>query len=258
VKVLLLGHQIAYSASPEMHAAAFRAGGLDWTYEIADVPPQELPAAVNALRMPDIGGANVTIPHKVAAIQFLDALEGEAERTGAVNTIRRVGSRLIGSNTDVEGIREAARQIGIVQVDGLQAVVLGAGGAARAAAAALDGAEITFVARRPEAADLAGRTIPWAGRDWKALSRRADLLLNATPLGRGGELPLPVDDLPDGGAVIDLVYVRGGTPLVRAARLRGRPCADGWSVLLAQGAASFTAWTGKEPPMEAMREALAA
>src|ERR1051326_1099130 len=103
-RVVLLGHGIAYAASPAMQNAAFRASGLDWTYELCDVPPEGLAGAVAARGEPESAGANVTIPHKVAVMPLLDELEGEASAAGAVNTIRRAGDRLIGSNTDVAGI----------------------------------------------------------------------------------------------------------------------------------------------------------
>jgi shikimate dehydrogenase len=254
-RVLLLGHGIAYSASPAMQSAAFRAAGLDWTYELADVPPEGLSAAVAGLRGPDAVGANVTIPHKIAVMSLLDELEGDAVAVGAVNTIRRDGDRLVGSNTDVTGVRVALGAAG-VEPAGAHVVVLGVGGSARAAGVALRGADVTFVARRPEVgAGLPGRVLAWSDA-WQPLVRRADVVLNATPLGRRGEMPLRPANLPPRGAVIDLVYVEGGTPLVRRARQLGLRCVDGWSVLLAQGAASFQAWTSRSAPLDAMREAL--
>jgi shikimate dehydrogenase len=254
-RVVLLGSGIAYSASPAMQNAAFRAAGLDWTYELVDVPAEELPAAVRELRGPGAAGANVTIPHKVAVMPLLDELEGDAGRVGAVNTIRRAGDRLIGSNTDVTGVRVALGAVGVEPV-GARAVVLGVGGSARAAGVALEGADVTFVARRPEAgAGLPGRVMGWSER-WQALARHADVVVNATPLGRRGEMPMRPAHLPPRGAVIDLVYVEGGTPLVRRARQLGLRCVDGWSVLLAQGAAAFQAWTSLPAPLDAMREAL--
>ena len=253
---MLLGHGISYSASPAMQTAAFRAAGLPWSYELMDVAPAELPAAVAALRGPEMVGANVTIPHKVAVMALLDELEGAAAAVGAVNTIRRDGGRLVGSNTDVAGIQAALGAVGVEPVDA-RALVLGAGGSARAAGIALRGARTTFVARRPEAAaGLLGDVVAWSDPAWPALARHADLLLNATPLGRRGEMPLRPAYLPPRGAVIDLVYVSGGTPLVRRARQLGLRCADGWSVLLAQGAAAFQAWTSMAAPVEAMRAAL--
>jgi shikimate dehydrogenase len=255
--VVLLGRDISYSASPAMQTAAFSAAGLDWTYELLDVAPEQLPAAVRTLREAPAVGANVTIPYKMAVMPLLDRLEGEAVAAGAVNTIRREDDRLVGSNTDVTAVRAALGAAG-VEPAGARVVVLGVGGSARAAAVALAEAELTFVARRPEAgAGLPGHVVEWSDPVWPAVVRHADLLLNATPLGRHGEMPLRPASLPPRGAVIDLVYVTGGTPLVRRARQLGLRCVDGWSVLLAQGAAAFQAWTSRPAPLEAMRAALA-
>ncbi|MGH7904707.1 MAG: shikimate dehydrogenase family protein [Candidatus Dormibacteraceae bacterium] len=252
-KVALIGSGISYSASPRMQEAAFRAAGLDWVYELWDVPAGGLAEAVRRLHAHEMAGANVTIPHKVSVIDLLDGVEGEAEAAGAVNTVRRERDRLVGSNTDVAGVRAALRETGI-SPPGCEAVVLGAGGSARAAAVALRGARVTFVARRAGA--LTGPVVSWEGDEWWALARRADLLLNATPLGRSGELAAPAMALPADGAVIDLVYTAGGTPLVGAARERGLRVADGWTVLAAQGATSFQAWTGRTADLAAMRAAL--
>ncbi|MGH7777818.1 MAG: shikimate dehydrogenase family protein, partial [Candidatus Dormibacterales bacterium] len=142
MKAALIGHRIAYSASPRMQEAAFRAAGLDWSYELWDVSPEDLSRAVGRLRAHEMAGANVTIPHKVSVIQELDAIEGEARRAGAVNTIRREKAALVGSNTDVAGVRAALDGLGLGEPRGLRALVLGAGGAARAVAVALEGAEI--------------------------------------------------------------------------------------------------------------------
>src|SRR5216684_4243141 len=178
-----------------MHNAAFEALGLDWVYELLDVRPEQLPDAIRKVRSADAGGANVTIPHKLAVMDHLDVIDPEALRARAVNTIAKEGPRLVGSNTDVHGIRVAIKEVGL-EPRGAEVVILGAGGSARAAAVALD------------------------------------------------------------GAVIDLVYLRGGTPLVRKARSVGLRTADGWGILLAQGARSFEIWTGKPAPLEAMRQTL--
>jgi shikimate dehydrogenase len=238
-----------------MHNAAFAALGLDWTYELLDVDEAELPGAVASLRTPAVAGANVTIPHKQAVMQSMESLDADALRARAVNTIVNEGGRLKGMNTDVAAIREAARELNVVAASA-SVVILGTGGAARAAAVALDGAHLSFVARRPETADVPGRVIDWSDPGWPARVRAADLLVNATPLGRKEEMPLRPNALPEHGAVLDLVYVSGGTPLVRKARALGLRTADGWGILLAQGAASFRAWTGKAAPLAAMRETL--
>jgi shikimate dehydrogenase len=239
-----------------MQNAAFEALGLDWTYELMDVPASELPAAINQLRASDVAGANVTIPHKLAVMDRLDGLDADAMRAHAVNTIGKEGSRLVGSNTDVAGIRTAISDIGLQPKDA-NVVILGAGGSARAAAVALDGAHLTFVSRHPEDDDLPGRVIAWSDTALPGLVRSADLVLNATPLGRREEMPIRPAALPKRGAVIDLVYVTGGTPLIRKARSLGLRTADGWGVLLAQGAISFKVWTGREAPVDAMRQTLA-
>jgi len=238
-----------------MHNAAFRALGMDWTYELLDVPPGDLPAALKGLRDPDIAGANVTIPHKQAVMEHMDALDPEAVRARAVNTIVRDGDRLVGSNTDIAAIRSAIASVE-VEPRGANVVIFGAGGSARAAAVALEGAHLTFVSRRPDEADVPGRTMAWDNGSLHALVRAADLLVNATPLGRRDEMPIRPAALPRDGAVIDLVYVTGGTPLVRKARSLGLRTADGWEILLAQGASSFVLWTGRPAPVSAMRETL--
>ena len=240
-----------------MQTAAFAAAGLDWTYELLDLPRERLHEAIAMLRAKDVGGANVTIPYKLAVMEHLDRLDADALRAHAVNTISREGEHLVGSNTDVAGIRAALDDVGLDESRGIRAVILGAGGSARAAAVALDGAHITFVARRPEsAADLPGRIAAWSEQGWQKEARDADVLLNATPLGRHDEMPMRPNALPKTGAVIDLVYVKGGTPLIRKARSLGLRVADGWGVLLAQGARSFEIWTGRPAPVDAMRQAL--
>jgi shikimate dehydrogenase len=238
-----------------MHNAAFRALELDWTYELLDVSSRELPAALTRLREPDVAGANVTIPHKQAVMQHMDTVDPEAVRARAVNTIVTDGGRLIGSNTDIAAIRAAIAGVG-VEPKGAKVVILGAGGSARAAAVALEGAHVTFVSRHPDDGDIPGRAIAWDEPALHALVRAADLLLNATPLGRRDEMPIRPAALPKTGAVIDLVYVTGGTPLVRKARSLGLRTADGWEVLLAQGTRSFETWTGRPAPVSAMRETL--
>ena len=238
-----------------MHNAAFGALGLDWSYELLDIPPGELPGAMLRLRSADAGGANVTIPYKRAVMDYLDTIDPEAVRAGAVNTIAREGARLTGSNTDVAGIRSAIADIGL-EPRGASVVILGAGGSARAAAIALEGAHLTFVARRPEDVNVPGRVVAWSDPAWPRAARSADLLLNATPLGRREEMPIRPNALPRDGAVIDLVYVRGGSPLVRKARSLGLRTADGWGILLAQGARSFEIWTGRPAPIDVMRQTL--
>lgn len=248
----LLGRGIGYSASPALQNAALREAGLaSWSYELMDVGAPEVPAAVDRLRQPDVAGANVTIPHKLAVAAAVDELDAQARASGAVNTVVNMGGRLRGSNTDVAGIAAALRAVGVQPGPDVKALVLGGGGSARAAITALDGAQVRCAVRRPHTARLAADVIAWEDR--QAAADGADVVVNCTPLGREGELPVE----PRRGAVVDLVYRRGGTPLLEAARAAGIPAADGWLVLLEQGAASFEAWTGLPAPRSAMQEALA-
>ena len=238
-----------------MQNAAFVALDMDWTYDLLDVPEEQLHAAVQSLRAPDVAGANVTIPYKQAVMDQMDTIDAEALRARAVNAIVNEHGRLGGYNTDIPAIRAAIASVG-VEPRGVKAVILGAGGAARASAVALEGAHVTFITRHPDTADVPGRTLGWGDPGAAALTREADLLVNATPLGRRDEMPMRPASLPKKGAVIDLVYVAGGTPLVRKARSLGLRTADGWEVLLSQGASAFELWTGKSAPIDAMRETL--
>lgn len=251
--VVLLGHRIGYSASPAMHNAAFARLGLAARYELADVGAGSLAGAVAALRAPGRLGANVTQPHKLAVCELVDALGPEVERLGAANTIVREGRRLVARNTDLAAI---AAELDALAAPGRpdaiggfhDAVILGAGGAARAVRAALEDRHARI------------RVVDRAG--WSSLPGAlagADLLVNATPVGTGDDAsPVPPSLLRSGLAVLDLVYRPSPTRLVRDARAAGAAARDGAGVLLRQAAASFTLWTGIDAPLDAMRDALAA
>jgi len=260
--VYLLGHPVAHSLSPAMHNAAFAALGLPHRYETRDVEPHRLADAVDALRSDDVLGANITIPHKEAALRLVDELADEARRIGAVNTVVRRSSRLVGDNTDGYGFARALAAAG-VDVAGKDVMVLGAGGAARACAAALGAARLVVIAARglDRATALAAavghpaRGIPWADARRTA---RIDVLVNATPVGLHGEDVLAdfsFAELPR--VVVDLVPTWTETPLVRRAReAQDVRVVDGLSMLLHQAARSFTLWTGREAPLAVMRAAL--
>ena len=239
---VLLGHHIGYSASPAMHNAAFAALGIDARYELADVSPDELPAAVDALRGPGRIGANVTQPHKVAVAGLVDELASEVERLGAANTIVRHGERLVAHNTDLPALAAEVMSLGPIG----KAAVLGVGGASLAAQAALaDAGATVFVIDR--------------GR-WDAIPdilAECQLLVNATPIGTGSdESPVGRDVLRNDLAVLDLVYRPSPTRLVRESRAAGAPARGGARMLLRQAALSFALWTGRDAPVEVMRNAL--
>lgn len=258
-RVALLGYPLGHSVSPAMQQAAFRARGLDWRYEAREVAPEALAEAVARLREPDWAGANVTVPHKRAVLPLLDEVDERARAVGAVNTIVNRAGRLWGTNTDVEGFAADLARLG-VRVAGRPAWVLGAGGAARAVAAALagQGAQVHLLCRRAEQGQalvrdlaLAAVVLPWEDASFAAAPPGA-LVVNATPVGmapRAEACPWPETvPLPEGAFVYDLVYNPRPTRLVARARAAGLGAADGLGMLVEQGARAFEWWTGLEAP----------
>ncbi|MBA2318511.1 MAG: shikimate dehydrogenase [Euzebyales bacterium] len=253
--VFLLGHPVAHSLSPRLHSAAFAAAGVDAVYVAADVAPDELPSAVAGLRALGALGANLTVPHKVAALGLVDRRTSEVDAVGAANTLFWDGDELAADNTDAAGLEGVLRDELHLR-PGTRALVLGSGGAARAAAVALGrvGAAVAVRARRPEAGDRVaalarahGAAGPFDGPP--------RVVVNATPLGLGGEsLPDDLMRLGPGQVALDLLYGRT-TPFLQAASDRGATAVDGLSMLVRQAAASFTRWTGAPAPLDAMRAA---
>ena len=239
--VLLLGDPVSRSLSPVMQNAAFAALGIDCQYLLREVSAAELAAAMADLRVDErILGANVTIPHKESVLAFLDDLDPLAARIGAVNTISREGTRLKGWNTDVEGFRHALAEMG---GDYDRVAIIGAGGAARAVAAALQpAAEIWVIARNLDQARRLCRDLeitrggPVEVDHMEQAVARAQLVVNATP----ADLPPPA-------------WRRGDQRLFD---LRSRRSPEGRAMLLHQGAASFEIWTGSKAPLDVMRAAL--
>ena len=208
---------------------------------------------------------NVTIPHKVAVHDRCDTLTDLASRVGAVNTFWFEAGRLHGDNTDVSGFDTAARALlGGEAPAGAKVVLLGAGGAAAAVLAAIEdwkpAQPSSIVARNATRADALARRFPDVARIETTVKRAlagATLIVNATPVGqREGEQPVDVAMIAKSTAVMDLVYMRGGTAWVRAARAKGNRASDGLTMLLEQGALSFQRWFGIEPDREAMRQSL--
>ena len=261
----ILGWPLTHTLSPVIHTAAFRRLGFDWAYLAFPVAPERLGAAIDGLRALGAIGANVTIPHKETCIPHLDQVSGDAGAIGAVNTIQRIGDRLVGHNTDIDGFSEFISGDAGIDVDGRRTVVLGAGGAARAVVRALDvlgAAEITVLSRRPEqgaalkalVTDARGEFALW--KDRVEIARGADLVVNTTPIGSEGEDPLGGLTWGAGQAVVDLVYSPPSTPLVEAARAGGAVAWGGIGMLVRQAAASFRIWTGQDPPLETMSAAV--
>ena len=255
----VLGWPVAHSRSPRMHNAALAERGLkDWHYQRLPVPPEVFEETVRSLPAAGFVGANVTIPHKEAALALADSATDAARAIGAANTLSfGADGTIAAANTDAPGLLAALRWIDRDPA-GTTALVLGAGGSARAVAYALREAGAARVAvwnRAPEravklAADLGVEAVP------RPID--AELLVNCTSVGLADgefkDLPLDADALGTYATVADLVYRAGGTGLVAQARRRGCAVVDGLEVLVRQGALSFEAWTGLEAPIDVMRD----
>ena len=245
-----------------MHNAAFGELGLDWIYVACEVAPGSVAAAFEGARALGLGGLSVTIPHKADALAAVDEASDAARAVGAVNTVVPVaGGRLRGENTDGPGFLASLADEGF-DPRGRVCAVVGAGGAARAVVHALAGAgavEVVVVNRTQERAEGAAALAGAAGRvGTEADVERADLVVNATPLGLGGsedDLPLETSRLGPGQLVLDLVPNPAVTPLMRVARHRGARVAGGLGMLVHQGALAFELWTGRPAPLAVMRAA---
>ena len=270
-RVVLIGHPVAHSLSGAMQQAAFDELGIDARYELWDRAPIELADSVNELRSEEFLGANVTIPHKERVVPMVDRLTEEATATGAVNTITREGRRLIGHNTDVAGFKFALDKLVGRQKMPKQAVVLGAGGGARAVVYGLirEGFQRIVVFNRHlhraeglvkhfgrTAAHMELRAMPWHESIIEVEIAKAKVLINATSIGLSSDVsPVPAAALNDELLVLDLIYSK--TRLLRDAAAAGATTSDGELMLLHQGAAAFTLWTGQPAPLELMRSKLA-
>lgn len=268
----VLGRPVAENPTGVMQEAAFAAVGLNWRYLNIEVKPELLGEAMLGVRAFGMKGINLTIPHKVAVLDYLDELSPEAKVIGAVNTVRRDGDRLIGENTDGKGFLRGVRVDAGVDPRGKKVVMIGAGGAARAIATELilAGVSDLLVVNRTPArgekmvADLkasTGGSIRFEA--WHGTYRPghdADIFVNATSIG----LYPDVNAMPDvdlGGAqpgmlVCDAVFNPPETPLLKAAKARGLPVLDGLSMLVYQGMIGFEMWTGHPAPEQVMKDAL--
>ena len=270
-RVVLIGHPVAHSLSGAMQQAAFDELGIDATYELWDRPPIELADAIGELRGDDYLGANVTIPHKERVVPMVDRLTEEASFTGAVNTLTREGKRLIGHNTDVAGFKVALDKLVGRQKMPRQAVILGAGGGGRAVVYGLirEGFQRIVVFNRHlhraeglvkhfgrTAAHMELRAMPWHESIIEAELAKTKVLINATSIGLTSDTsPIPAEALHAELMVLDLIYNR--TRLLRDAEAAGATVADGELMLLHQGAAAFTLWTGQPAPLDLMQTKLA-
>ncbi|MBI2619547.1 MAG: shikimate dehydrogenase [Ignavibacteriales bacterium] len=268
----ILGHPISHSLSPLIHNTAFELLGLDCRYETVDVEPDDLKEKIAELALGEYGGFNVTIPHKETILPFLGKLEKEAKTLGAVNTVVRRDTTWTGYNTDVYGFRSCIEGYKD-RMRGTEVLVLGAGGAARAVVYALLGTvqpKGTTILNRTvdRAEDLAAvfgtMTGPGCLRaealfqeDLQSLVDRSGTIINATSVGMKPYTDAsPLEEIKFGKhhLVIDLIYTPGETTLMKAARTAGATAVGGFGMLLHQAAKSFSLWTGKEMPLETVRQ----
>jgi shikimate dehydrogenase len=259
----VIGHPIAHSLSPALFAEFARAAGIDLDYRAVDVPPDALATTLAGWRTDeDFVGCNVTMPHKERIIALLDACTDAARTTAAVNVVRRDGERLIGDNTDVAGIATTLAGLGFAP-RGRNAIVFGAGGAARAVVWVLGeggAATVSILARSLERAHSLARdaTAKWPRTTFDAhelgthLVRIADIYVNATPLGQSGapNQELLPGNAPQSSCAFDLVYRPAQTPFLAEARQRGLRAAGGFTMLLEQALATFESWFGFRPRID--------
>jgi len=273
-KVLgIFGDPVSHSISPPMQGAAFRALGLDMVYLGFRVKPADLGRAVDGIRAMGLIGVNITIPHKEPVMEFLDHVDGTAQALGAVNTIVNNNGILTGYNTDVAGfINSLESETGFTPKD-RTALVVGAGGAARAVVYGLavsgDATRIIIANRtvsRAEAlaaelsevcaeADISAVSLN--AKELESLFKKTDLVVNATSLGMEGRgrLELPLQNLNKNSVVSDVVYTPMETDFIKEASDLGLTTHGGLGMLVGQGAQSFELWTGKKPPLDVMKRA---
>ena len=272
-RVVLIGHPVTHSLSEALLQAAFETTGIDATYEPRDTPTIELAAAIDTLRDEDYLGASVSYPHKERVVPMVGRLTDEAQHTGAVDTITREGDLLVGHNTDVLGFRPALDALVGNQRMPRSAVVLGAGGGARAVVYALitTGFQSIVVFNRHlhraerlvkhfgrSAAHMELKAKPWHESVIEAELARTEVLINASSVGRSPEeTPIPEELLRPDILVMDLLYAPAETRLLREAAAAGATATmNGDEMLLHQSAAAFHLWTGQEAPIATLRERL--
>ena len=265
----VIGHPIEHSMSPIMHNAALKELSLDYVYIAFNIPPNDLKKAVLGFKMFNIKGINVTIPYKETIIPYLDEIDPLAEKIGAVNTIKNEGKYLIGKNTDASGAKRALLDAGC-EITGKKALILGAGGAAKAVSFAIsEDLDAVYIANRTEkraiklAKDLTNKTtIKAVGKNMsintlKNLVNDVDILINTTPLGMYPDIkesPISEEMLHNNLFVFDIVYNPLETRLLKEARKIGCKTLGGLDMFVNQGALAFEWWTGKKPNLNLMKE----
>jgi shikimate dehydrogenase len=271
--VAIIGYPVAHSISPAMHNAAFKSLGLNWEYLPFEVKPEDLKKKIDELRSKGFSGFNVTIPHKETIVSLLDETTKLPRMIGAVNTVRVEGQKLVGYNTDAAGFIESLRLDAKFEPKAKRAVILGAGGAAKAAAIMLAKADVASITisdvdneKAETLADYCDSLFEGDIHSVKAGSpslreavSNADLLVNATPIGmHPKEDETPGDErweMGGGSVLFDLVYNPPETKLMKWAKAKGLTAINGLGMLVRQGALSFNLWTEQDAPVDVMWKA---
>ena len=280
IRLGVFGDPVGHSLSPQMQNAALKSCKIDMQYARFQISPDELQSAFKLIRDLNFIGVNLTTPHKIAASKLMDEIDGNASRIGAINTVKVDNAKLRGYNTDGKGFARAVRQEFAVDLRDLQVMILGGGGAGRAIAlqCARENCERLVITHRTSATaqklaeelreyftgpKVLGpvprlQSIPWEEAAIRFQVAHLDLIVNATPLGlnRSDPSPIPARLLAPHLMIYDTVYGEGRTPFVSAAIEAGARAANGFSMLLHQGALAFEIWFEREAPIGAMREAL--
>ncbi|OGN92063.1 MAG: shikimate dehydrogenase [Chloroflexi bacterium RBG_13_50_10] len=275
----VIGYPLTHSISPDFQQAALDHYKLDIHYEAWEVKAEDLLPAITRLKQPQNLGANITVPYKETALQFMDEVDGFASLLGAVNTVVNRDGRLVGFNTDAYGFLKALRQDAGFESENKRAVILGAGGAARAVSLVLLQQKVSslIIANRTPAkaerlavylskhaaiykmhAEIAA--MPWPSAKFTQAVEHSQLIVNCTTLGmkhssQEGQAPLVSGLIPKDALIYDLVYNPSETPLLKIAREAGAKTIGGLPMLVYQGAASFELWTGREAPLDIMMSA---
>lgn len=274
IRLGIFGFPVAHSKSPQMHQAAARALGIALEYERFEVAPADLAPQVRRKHEDNIDGYNLTVPHKEAVMALLDEITPMARTIGAVNSVVKTNEGYVGHNTDAPGLVRSLEEAG-VRIDDARVVVLGAGGAARAAVVGLAGAgatEIAVLARRPEQSETLVRALAadvnctieasaLSEADWyfdsaTLVVQATSATLESNPRADEFARALPIGNLPADAVVVDMVYKPLETSVLTRAKAHGLKIVDGLGMLLHQGAIAFEMWTGSAPPIDVMRSAL--
>jgi len=264
-----MGQPVAGNPTQFMMERAFEAEGLDWRYLTLEVSPDQLADAVRGMKAMGFRGGNFTIPHKVAVIQYLDGLSQAAELMGAVNCVHHIDGKLIGENTDGKGFVQSLRTL--IDPAGTKVAIFGAGGAARAIAVELGLAQVAqinvinrgqqrgqeLVTLLNERVKIPATFVPWDGNH--IVDEATQIVINATSIGLGNEtarVPIEPRSLMPEMVVADVIFNPPRTVFLREAAERGCKTLDGLGMLVNQGVIAFKIWTGIDPDVTVMREAL--